>query len=60
LVSADLERVAYTELKDDSIKKLRGVAEQSHLNFEDGNRRPISLPVSFKGFGEAFDAIVRE
>jgi invasion protein IalB len=51
---------ADTELKDDLVKKLRGVTEQGHLNFEDGNRRPISLPVSFKGFGEAFDAIAKE
>jgi len=51
---------ADAELKDNIIKKLRGVTEQGHLDFEDGNRRPVTLPVSFKGFGQAFDAMAKE
>jgi invasion protein IalB len=51
---------ADAELKDDVIKKWRAVTEPGKLNFEDGNRKPAAVPVSFKGFGEAFDALAKE
>ncbi len=51
---------ADTELKDDVVKRLRSTVEQGQLQFEDGNRQPITLPVSFKGFSQAFDAMAKE
>jgi invasion protein IalB len=48
---------ADTELKDEMIKKLRGLTANGKLEFKDGAQRDIAIPVSFKGFGAAFDAM---
>lgn len=48
---------ADVEVKDDTIKKFRAVTEVGKLEFKDVTQRDISLPVSFKGFGNAFDAL---
>lgn len=51
---------ADVELKDDVIKRLRGLTVNGKLNFKDSNQQDIVLPVSFKGFGQAYDAMERE
>lgn len=48
------------EVKDDVMKKFRTLSEPGQLQFKDGNMKDVSLPVSFKGFGEAFDALSKE
>jgi invasion protein IalB len=48
------------EIKDDAIKKFRAVNEPGQIQFKDGNLKDVSLPVSFKGFGAAFDALSKE
>jgi invasion protein IalB len=48
------------EIKDDIVKKLRGRTEQGHLQFKDAAQRDIAIPVSFKGFGQAFDMLAKE
>jgi len=48
------------ELKDDMIKKLRARAENGRLEFKDAAQRDVAIPVSFKGFGQALDAMPKE
>jgi invasion protein IalB len=48
------------EAKDDTIKKFRSMTEAGQIQFKDGAVKDISLPLSFKGFGTAFDALSKE
>ena len=45
------------EIKDDVIKKLRALKTNGKLQFKDAGQQDIAIPVSFKGFGEAYDAM---
>jgi invasion protein IalB len=51
---------AEAEVKDDTIRKFRTATEAGQIQFKDGNQKDGSLPVSFKGFGTAFDALAKE
>jgi invasion protein IalB len=51
---------ADVEVKEDTIRKFRSMSEAGRLQFKDGNMKDVSLPVSFKGFGAAFDALQKE
>ncbi len=48
---------ADVEIKDDSVKNLRSGAETGKFQFKDTNQKDVIVPVSFKGFGAAFDAM---
>ena len=48
------------DVNDDAIRKLRAMNEPGKLQFKDGNTKDVALPVSFKGFGAAFDALGKE
>ena len=48
------------EIKDETIKKFRSMTEPGHIQFKDGATKDVSLPLSFKGFGAAFDALSKE
>ena len=49
--------IADADIKDELIKKLRGLSESGKLQFKDGAQQEIAIPVSFKGFGQAYDAM---
>jgi invasion protein IalB len=51
---------AIVEVKDDVLKKWRTAGEPGKLLFKDGNQRDIALPMSFKGFATAYDALAKE
>jgi len=51
---------ADTEIKDDVIKRLRASTQNGRLEFKDGTQKDVSLPISFKGFGAAYDALLKE
>jgi invasion protein IalB len=51
---------ADAEIKDDTIRRLRAGGNGGKLEFKDGNQKDVSLPVSFKGFGAAYDALLKE
>jgi invasion protein IalB len=51
---------ADTDVRDDTIRKLRALTDQGHIDFKDGAQKDVSLPVSFKGFGAAYDALSKE
>ena len=49
------------ELKDDIIKKFRAAgAKPGKLTFKTANGQEIAIPLSFKGFGPAFDALAKD
>jgi invasion protein IalB len=50
---------AVTDIKDPIIKKLRGLTANGKLQFKDAAERDVVFPVSFKGFGEAYDALTK-
>ncbi|MBN8936471.1 MAG: invasion associated locus B family protein [Rhizobiales bacterium] len=52
--------LADAEIKDDTIRRLRAGSTGGKLEFKDGNQKDVSLPVSFKGFGAAYDALLKE
>jgi invasion protein IalB len=52
--------LADTELKDDVLKKLRAATENGKLQFKDGAQQDVAIPVSFKGFGQAMDAMTKQ
>jgi invasion protein IalB len=51
---------ADTDIKDDTIRKFRSATEAGKIEFKDSNQKDIALPVSFKGFGVAYDALSKE
>ncbi len=51
---------ADVDLKDDLVRKLRARTAQGRFEFKDAAQRDVAIPVSFKGFGQAFDALSKE
>jgi invasion protein IalB len=47
-------------LTDDALKSLRARTSPGRLEFKDASQRDIAAPISFKGFGQAFDALVKD
>jgi invasion protein IalB len=48
------------ELKDDVLKKYRAMTETGKIAFKDAAEHDVVIPLSFKGFGQAFDALSKE
>jgi invasion protein IalB len=48
------------EIKDDLLKKLMAASGAGKLSFADGGGHDISVPLSFKGFSQAYDALAKE
>jgi invasion protein IalB len=50
------------EVKDDTLKKFRaaGGAGPGKLSFKDAGEHDVAVPLSFKGFSQAFDALAKE
>ena len=48
---------AETDVGANEIKALRSLKENGKLQFKDARKQPIAVPVSFKGFAAAFDAL---
>jgi invasion protein IalB len=51
---------ADVEIGNDALRRFRTMPEQGHLQFKDGNQKDTTLPVSFKGFATALDALAKE
>jgi invasion protein IalB len=51
---------ADADLKDDMLRKLRARTTPGHFEFKDAIQRDAKIPVSFKGFGQAMDALAKE
>lgn len=48
------------DLNNDTIKRMRGRAEQGRFEFKDAAQRDVAVPISFKGFDAALDALAKE
>jgi invasion protein IalB len=48
------------EMKEDTLKKFRSASSGGKLSFADASGRVIAIPVSFNGFGKAYDALLKE
>jgi invasion protein IalB len=51
---------AELELKDEALKKFRAANGAGKLSFADSTGQSVSVPVSFNGFGKAYDALLKE
>lgn len=47
-------------LSDDAFKRWRGLSEAGQLRYLDAAKREVTLPISFRGFTAATDALLRE
>jgi invasion protein IalB len=52
--------VAEFELKDDVLKRLRAASGVGKVSFADAGGHQIDIPLSFKGFNQAFEALSKE
>jgi invasion protein IalB len=48
------------EIKDDALKKLRTASNPGRVRFTDASGGDIAVPLSFKGFSQALDALLKE
>lgn len=48
------------DLKEDMLKKLREATGTGKLSFADAGGHDVSVPISFKGFAQAFDALAKK
>jgi invasion protein IalB len=51
---------ADAELNDETVRKLRARTANGKLLFKDATQRDVTIPVVFKGFGPAFDAMSKD
>jgi len=47
-------------LKDDAIKKFRTATAAGKMTFQSANGQSVAIPLSFKGFGPAYDALLKQ
>ena len=52
--------IADVDVGPEALRRYRTVTERGQIVFKDGNQKDATLPVSFKGFGTAFDALTKE
>jgi invasion protein IalB len=48
------------DIKDDTVKRFRALTESGKITFKNANQQDVVLPLSFKGFAQAFDALSKE
>jgi invasion protein IalB len=48
------------EIKEEELRKLRAATGSGKLSFADAGGHEVSVPLSFKGFAQAFDALAKE
>lgn len=51
--------VAEVQLDAAAVQSMKTATENGNFTFDDGAKRSVSLPVSFKGFGPALDASLK-
>ena len=48
------------DLKNDVLKKLRAAAKVGKFSFADSGGHDVTIPISFEGFSQAFDALAKK
>ena len=51
---------AETEISQNVLQKLRAMKDQGSLRFKDATQKDVTIPVSFKGFNQAYDAMSKQ
>jgi invasion protein IalB len=51
---------ADVDLRDDVLKRFRTATDAGKLQFKDANQKDLSLPISFKGFDAAYQALPKD
>jgi invasion protein IalB len=51
---------AEAELKDDQQGRFRAAADAGKLTYKDAADRDVAVPVSFKGFAQAYEALLKQ
>jgi invasion protein IalB len=51
---------AVFDVKDDALRKLRAASGAGKFSFTDAAGRPVAVPLSFNGFGQAYDALAKK
>lgn len=51
---------AETEISPAVLQKLRALKDQGSLRFKEANQKDVAIPVSFKGFNQAYEAMSKE
>ncbi|MGA7966382.1 MAG: invasion associated locus B family protein [Gammaproteobacteria bacterium] len=49
--------IAETDIDQNQIKELSHLKKSGKLQFKDARKQLVAIPVSFKGFGDAYDAL---
>jgi invasion protein IalB len=52
--------IADTDLKDEELKHFRAETEPGKILYRDAGDRDVVIPISFKGFAQAFDALLKQ
>lgn len=47
-------------LKEDAIKKFHAATTAGKMTFQSANGQNVTIPLSFKGFGPAYDALLKQ
>ena len=50
---------AETELREDSLKRFRASTEPGRMTFNDAGEHETVIPLSFKGFDQAYEALLK-
>jgi invasion protein IalB len=51
---------ADADLSDDLLRRMRGRTDPGRLEYKDAIQRDLGIPVSFKGFAQAIDALAKQ
>jgi invasion protein IalB len=51
---------AEAELREDSLKRFGASVDAGKMTFKDAGERDTVIPLSFKGFGQAYDALLKQ
>jgi invasion protein IalB len=50
---------AEVDASDDTLKKFRAAVEPARIVFKNAGQQDVAIPLSFKGFGQAYDALLK-
>ena len=48
------------DIKDETLKKLRAASGAGKMSFADATGHDVSVPLSFNGFSQAYEALAKE
>jgi invasion protein IalB len=51
---------AEAELREDILKRFRASSDAGKMTFKDAAEREVIIPLSFKGFGQAYEALLKQ